>query len=81
MPQYQYRCQTNHLHTLNHPIDECNVNHHCPDCGTLMHRIPQEIRVNWNGLPPHMEGTRPPVIQDFIDSAPERRARYLDNKE
>jgi len=46
-----------------------------------MHRIPQEISVNWNGLPPHLEGARSPHIQKFIDSADERRANYLESKE
>lgn len=45
-----------------------------------MHRVPQVIPVNWNGLPPHLEGTRSPAVQQFIDTAPERQAQYLDTE-
>ncbi len=51
-----------------------------PKCRRLMHRVPQIVPVNWNGLPPHLEGTRSPVVQKFIDNTPERRARYLDTE-
>jgi hypothetical protein len=45
-----------------------------------MHRIPQLVMVNWNGLPPHKAASRSPELQTFIDTAPERRARYLDTE-
>jgi hypothetical protein len=45
-----------------------------------MWRVPQVVPVNWNGLPPHLEGTRSPAVQQMIDTAPERRARYLDTE-
>jgi hypothetical protein len=49
------------------------------ECGAVMHRIPQAVAVNWNGLPPHLEGTRAPVVQKFLDDAPARRAAYEEN--
>ena len=52
----------------------------CTLCNQPMHRVPQVVPVNWNGLPPHLEGTRGPVAQQLIDGAPERRARYLDSE-
>ncbi len=81
MPTYIYRCQKLHTHTLSHSIAECDILHPCPTCGGKMYRVPQIVPVNWNGLPPHLEGTRAPVVQQFIDTAPERQAQYLDTKE
>ena len=52
----------------------------CEKCKADMHRVPQSVAVNWNGLPPHLEGTRSPAVQQFIDDAPERQARYLDSE-
>ena len=52
----------------------------CSECDAVMHRIPQAVAVNWNGLPPHQADARPPVLKEFINSAPERRARYLDTE-
>lgn len=52
----------------------------CDECDAVMHRVPQMVQVNWNGLPPHEADARPPVLKNFIDSAPERRARYLDTE-
>lgn len=46
-----------------------------------MHRVPQIPQVIWNGLPPHLASQRTPWLQNFIDTAPERRAKYLDRKE
>lgn len=45
-----------------------------------MHRVPQVPLVNWNGLPPHEAARRPKWAEDFINSAPERRAKYLETK-
>lgn len=41
-----------------------------------MWRVPQIPMVNWNGLPPHLEHTRGPAIQEMIDGAPVRREEY-----
>jgi hypothetical protein len=45
-----------------------------------MQRIPQMPRVNWNGLPPHLEGNRSPAVQNWISNANESRAKYLDTE-
>lgn len=50
------------------------------ECGEVMWRVPQLVQVNWNGLPPHLEGTRPRPVQELIDTASERRAKYLDTE-
>jgi predicted nucleic acid-binding Zn ribbon protein len=81
MPQYLYKCKQNHLLTLAHSISECDQIVTCPRDGTTMHRVPLAVAVNWNGLPPHLEGTRSPAVQEFINNAPERQAQYLDTKE
>lgn len=52
----------------------------CHLCNGKMHRVPQVANVIWQGLPPHLEIGRPPVIQNFIDTADERRAKYNDTK-
>jgi hypothetical protein len=81
MPQYLYRCPTTqHTLLLAHSIAACDDLHYCPVHGTLMHRVPMVVAVNWNGLPPHLEGTRSPAVQQFIDNAPERQAQYLDSE-
>ena len=46
-----------------------------------MHRVPQTFSVNWNGLPPHLADARPPAIQKFIDTADQRRDKYIEMKE
>ena len=53
----------------------------CLKCGSVMHRRPQITMVNWNGLPPHLESSRPKAIQDMISGADKRRAEYLEGKE
>ena len=52
----------------------------CSVCGEEMKRVYHVVPVNWNGLPPHEADRRPPVIQNFIDDATERRAKYLDKE-
>lgn len=81
MPQYQYKCPQKHFIVLSHPIKECEVVRFCPQCGEKMHRVPQSVRVNWNGLPPHLEGTRSQAVQSFLDNSDARRDNYLANKE
>jgi len=46
-----------------------------------MHRVPQVFSVNWNGLPPHLADARPKKLQNFIDTADERREKYIADKE
>ena len=52
----------------------------CPVCQNVMWRKPQAVRVNWKGLPPHMEGTRPPDVQDMISNQDRNRETYLAGK-
>lgn len=53
----------------------------CLECDLLMWRVPQAFTVNWNGLPPHLEHTRPKQLQEFIDTADARREQYVADKE
>jgi hypothetical protein len=46
-----------------------------------MHRVPQLTNVNWNGLPPHLEGTRSAAVQGMINNADRNRDKYLAKKE
>lgn len=80
MPVYKYKCAESHEMELSHPIAELSIVRRCPRCGTKMHRVPQAVSVNWNGLPPHLESTRPPVLKNFIDGASERREKYLEKR-
>ena len=61
-------------------MHECDLVRYCAECGGVLHRIPQPVRVNWNGLPPHKAAGRSPELQTFIDTADERRAKYLDTE-
>lgn len=78
MPTYVYS-DGNHTQESEHSMAE-NPKVFCERCGKPMHRVPQIVSVNWNGLPPHKEGARSPVVQHFIDTASERRAKYLDTE-
>lgn len=51
-----------------------------PRCHREMHRVPQAVAVNWGGLPPHLTDRRSPELQQFIQDAPERQAKYLDTE-
>jgi putative FmdB family regulatory protein len=81
MPIYNYKCERGHEIEIEHSISTLDHPRYCVKCTTKMHRVPQPPRVNWNGLPPHEADARPPVIQNFIDDATERRAKYLDTKD
>lgn len=47
----------------------------CVECGSLMWRKPQAVRVNWNGLKPS-QGELHPELKELVDTAPERRAAF-----
>ena len=79
MPEYLYRCQKRHSLSMTHGMMEIFIGM-CLKCKQKMHRVPQVANVVWNGLPPHLETGRPPVIQNFIDTANERRAKYQDTE-
>ena len=78
MPTYIYS-DREHAKEVTHSMSEEPVVV-CEVCKKRMHRRPQVFNVNWNGLPPHLADARPPVIQNFIDTASERRAKYLDTE-
>lgn len=52
----------------------------CDECDCIMHRIPQAVMVNWNGLPPHEAARRPKPAQDWLNGAKESRAKYNDTE-
>lgn len=79
MPSYIYGCEEKHRQEEWHGMSEEPVII-CVKCGRKMHRVPQAFGVNWNGLPPHLEHTRHPNIQNFIDTADQRRDKYLATK-
>jgi predicted nucleic acid-binding Zn ribbon protein len=78
MPTYIYSDGEHQQEVFHGMTEDIVVN--CIICKKIMHRRPQAPNVNWNGLPPHLADSRPPVIQNFIDTAPERRAKYLDTE-
>lgn len=44
MPTYIYKCQNQHESTIVHSFAECDIDHHCPICEGIMHRVPQAVR-------------------------------------
>ena len=52
----------------------------CDVCDSVMHRIPQAVMVNWNGLPPHEADRRPQNIKQWLDNAGDNRAKYQDTE-
>jgi predicted nucleic acid-binding Zn ribbon protein len=82
MPSYIYRCPKHHTLEISQTFAQAHSTPYlpCPKCQGQMHRVPQPFSVNWGGLPPHLADARPPAVQQMIDTAPERRARYLETK-
>lgn len=80
MPNYIYGCEKKHSQEVSHLMSE-NPAVICVKCQGAMHRIPQAVNVNWNGLPPHLEHNRNPSVSKFINSAQQRREKYLEKKE
>lgn len=78
MPTYIYSDGVHEQEVFHGMAEDPTVT--CIKCKAKMHRKPQVANVNWNGLPPHLADSRPPVVQKFIDTAPERRAKYLDTE-
>lgn len=79
MPTYLYSDGKHSQERTHGMLENPSVN--CTICQAPMHRVPQVPRVNWNGLPPHEADRRPKHMQRFIDDAPNRRARYLAEKD
>ena len=53
----------------------------CADDGGVMRRVIQLVRVNWDGLPPHMEHEIGPAAHDLINNADRNRDLYQAKKE
>jgi hypothetical protein len=79
MPVYTYLCEEKHETTLVHPMMETPIVY-CPVCKRLMHKKPQHLGVNWNGMKPS-QGQLHPNIQKLIDTVPERRDRLAEKQE
>lgn len=77
MPQYVYGDANGHRKELEMTFaDADKAIVFCDLCDLVMHRIPQSVRVNWGGLPPHAESARPPEIQKYVKESKERIARW-----
>ena len=78
MPVYVYRCTGGHEHDITHAMS-ARPRVVCPDCGAVMHKVPQVFSVTWGGLAPSREPERSPEVQDLIN--PESIARRRDEYE
>lgn len=80
MPEYLYTDQRGHTASMIHKMtDDPEIT--CPECGEKMHRRPQLVAVNWNGIPPHLQTSRPPAIQAMIDNEQRNREHYEATKD
>lgn len=79
MPNYEY-VDEEHSQTVTHSMSD-NPVIICPSCGAEMHRKPQLVRVNWQGLPPHKAHLRSPAVQSMINNADENRERFEATKD
>jgi len=66
MPTYTYTDRSRHDTTIIHGMTEEPVIT-CDICGEAMHRRPQVVAVNWNGLPPHLADTRSAAVNAMIN--------------
>lgn len=84
MPTYVYQCDDCcRQFERSHPVEQCDDDHPCPRCHARMHRVPQTFRVNWNGLPPHLETMQDsPARADLLNPRhqAERRESYAATK-
>lgn len=79
MPEYVYRCFNGHEEIIARAmLDDSPVV--CLYCGLGMHRRPQTIRVNWNGLKPSA-GAPAPAIQQHLQDIDRKRDRYYERHE
>ena len=75
MPSYIYRCSLcKWTDTRIHSMAACDDKHYC-QCGGRAYRVPQKVRLNWDGIPPSM-GEMSPVIKKAIEDAPRNRAEF-----
>lgn len=66
MPTYVYADRNGHERIVIHGMS-ANPVITCQKCAAIMHRRPQIVAVNWNGLPPHLEGERSPAVNKLIN--------------
>lgn len=79
MPKYVYADQNGHRKELTQSISQLDKGIVlCDECDLVMHRVPQVVAVNWNGLPPHLEDARPPQIKKYVKETPNRIAQWRD---
>lgn len=77
MPRYLYRCnrcenEREEIHEMSFEgIMVCNRR----NCLSPMHRVPQLVSINWNGVKPSGGGIDPSIEQWAAD-APRRRAEF-----
>jgi len=76
MPTYTYVDGNGHERTVIHRMSE-NPQVICDTCKAVMHRKPQRVAVNWNGLPPHLASARSPAVNALINrELPEQRNNH-----
>jgi len=77
MPTYVYRCKCGNETIVVEPMMAIS-DVYCNECGSVMWRKPQLLRINWNGLKPS-QGEIHPNIREFIDDTP-RRTEAMEEK-
>lgn len=92
MPEYVYECERcGKTKEVVHSIAECDTikiacllpSSDTPAwiaCNGTMRRVPQPFSVNWNGVKPS-GGAPHPSVQNLIDTAPERKDKFLERHE
>ena len=77
MPEYLYRCPDRHERDMVHRMAYGTAV--VCECGMLMHRAIQPVRINWNG---NRAGHEPAGdIQELIRTAPARKDEFLKVKD
>lgn len=71
MPDYTYSDGNGHTIEVNHRM-LYTTGVLCAICNADMHRVPQPVRINWNGVPPS-KGDMVPAVRDLANNADRRR--------
>lgn len=75
MPAYQYKCgNCGYEEERRHGMSDA-FPFFCPRCQRQLHRVPQPVRINWNGLAPSA-GELAPDVQAAVDNAAANRDRF-----
>ena len=75
MTTYIYKCPVCETTTeIRHRMTDESTRT-CAVCGSVMHRVPQTFRVNWNGRPPS-EGELSGEVRYLLDTKEKRRDEY-----